>query len=620
MKKIQGLVQEIMYRQRGYISTVEAVKNSMVFLMIGQHSTRYNGILDRIVNSFSVKVELIRTIDELISIEPILEPIAVDIDDINISEPILSNIFVTLKSVCLTFDEYKLAANYLLEVMQELDNKSSVVGDTPRCLNKLLVEVVEPKQGVFQDITSGLGGDIIEAYNYAKSFGNELTILGQELYRDVYVISTLRLYIEGIRSFDLRQGNSLTNPMFITEDGNLEKVDYSIASLPFGVSWKDCELEIKEDKLGRFIYGYPSVSSAEWLFISTILKSLNSKGKAAVITTMGTLFRAGAEEVLRNKVIGFDYIEAVISLPGLLFSNTAIPSAMIVFNMNKSEEMKGKIQFINAEDIYQRVRRGKNTITDEQVDYIVNIFREKKEVKDTSIILDTNALDNGNLSPSRYVAKKEIETENLGKVKINLDKANYEKKLDDIANFYRGINVTSKNVQDDNGNFKIINLADIQHGMVDIEALPTYSIENNARVESYKVQGGDIIISNRGAIKICVIPEHEGNVLISQNFIGLRLKSGYNPEYIKAYLESPIGQYLLESKKTGTVVTTINVKDIKEIPVKALDIDKQTTIITEYKKQQAMVNEKIEELQRELDQISLNLYREMNINDTFEVM
>ena len=54
MKKIQGLVQEIMYRQRGYISTVEAVKNSMVFLMIGQHSTRYNGILDRIVNSLNL--------------------------------------------------------------------------------------------------------------------------------------------------------------------------------------------------------------------------------------------------------------------------------------------------------------------------------------------------------------------------------------------------------------------------------------------------------------------------------------------------------------------------------------------------------------------------------------
>lgn len=620
MKKIQGLVQEIMYRQRGYISTVEAVKNSMVFLLIGQHSTRYNGILDRIVNSFSVKEELSRAIDELISSEPILEAIAVDIHDINISELILSNIFVTLKSVCLTVDEYKLAANYLLEVMQELDSKSSGWADTPKCLNKLLVEAIEPKGGVFQDITSGFGGDIIEAYNYAKSFGNELTILGQELYRDVYVISILRLYISGIRSFDLRQGNSLTNPMFITEEGNLEKVDYSIASLPFGVSWKDCELEIKDDRLGRFIYGYPSVSSSEWLFISAILKTLNSKGKAAVITTMGTLFRAGAEEVLRNKIIGFDYIEAVISLPGLLFSNTAIPSAMIVFNMDKSEEMKGKIQFINAEYIYQRVRRGKNTLTDEQVDYIVSMFRDKKEIKDTSIILDIKALDNGNLSPSRYVAKKEIETENLGKVKINLDKANYDKKLEDIANFYRGINVTSKNVKDDNGNFKIINLADIQNGMVDIDVLPTYSIENNARVESYRVQEGDIIISNRGAIKICVIPEHEGNVLISQNFIGLRLKSGYNPEYVKEYLESPIGQYLLESKKTGTVVTTINVKDIKEIPVKALDIDKQTTIITEYKKQQARVNEKIEELQRELDQIKLNLYSQMNINDAFEVI
>lgn len=150
--------------------------------------------------------------------------------------------------------------------------------------------------------------------------------------------------------------------------------------------------------------------------------------------------------------------------------------------------------------------------------------------------------------------------------------------------------------------------------------LPTYTIENNARVEAYKVEAGDIIISNKGATKICIIPEHEGDVLISQNFIGIRVKSSYNPEYIKEFLESSIGEYLIDSRKTGTAVAMINVKYLKDIPIVEMSLEGQNKIINEYIEKEKRLKKEMEELQYRLKNLKFDLYDKMTIKDTFNII
>nr|WP_243278597.1 N-6 DNA methylase [Clostridium butyricum] len=507
----------------------------------------------------------------------------------------------------------------MLESVTDAIGKSSGEGTTPQFINKLAVQIVEPKDGEFYDGTFGIGGSAVEAYKFATQYGNELNIYGQELELKTYSIACIRMFINGVKTSDIRIGDVLTNPVF-KEENTLKKFDSIIMDPPFSMPWKDIENEVLNDKYARFIYGTPGVASADWLFISTALKSLNSNGKAVVITTLGSLFRAGAEEILRNKIIGFDYIEAVIELASGLFTNTGIPCAMIVFNMNKSEDMKNKIQFINADEIYENVRRGKNVLNDENIDTILDVYRNKKEVEDVSTIVDLKDIVNGNLSPSKYVVKTEFESTGYGKVKIHLDQFKGTKTLGDVGAFYRGINVTSKNVQATNGNYKIINLADIKNGELDVDSMVTYSIENNARVEAYKVEAGDIIISNKGATKICIIPEHEGNILISQNFIGIRLKSTYNSKYIKEFLESPIGEYLIDSRKTGTAVAMINPKDLKEIPLVDMELEKQNEIIKEYIEKERILKQQMEEIQAEIDNLKFDLYGKMNIKGIFEII
>lgn len=623
MKNVKKIINEVLEIQRGTVGVEDLDSSTAIMLLLGYYSNNNisdNVNLDVILNSIDIKAAVKQALNNIgEEVQKIRRAISY-LNNLKLSSEEIAKIIVILKSSFFNAEQYREAFEYMLESTTEILGKMGGGGTTPNFINKLAVQIVEPKNGEFYDGNFGIGGDAFEAYKFAASYGHELKIYGQELDLKTYSIACIRMFINGVNSADIRVGDVLTNPVFKDGENTIKKFDTIIMNPPFSMMWKDKESEILKDKYGRFIYGTPGVASADWLFISSALKSLKENGKAVIITTLGALFRAGAEENLRKKLIGFDYIEAVIELAGGLFTNTSIPCAMIVFNMNKSEEMKNKIQFINADDIYENVRRGKNILNDENINAILDIYRDKKIVEDISTIVDIKDIENGNISPSKYVVKTEFESSDYGKVKIHLDKLNTTKTLGDIGNFYRGINVTSKNVQNPNGNYKIINLADIKNGELDAESLPTYLIENNARVEAYKVEAGDIIISNKGATKICIIPEHEGNILISQNFIGIRLKRGNNPEYIKEFLESPIGEYLIDSRKTGTAVAMINPKDLKEVPLVYMDSEKQDEIMNKYIDEEKKLKEQMKELQAKIDNLKFDLYDKMNIKDCFEIM
>ena len=621
MKCVKEMVYEILEVLRGECSVEELGSNSAVILLLGHYSSISDKVnLDLIHNSTDIKEAVKEALDIIGNEEKSLKGPISYLSNLKLSNEQLSKIIVILKRYSFDKELFRKAFEFMLEQVEELSGKFGGEEITPKFFNKLAVEIVEPKNGEFYDGVFGFGGDAIEAYKFAAKYGNELKIYGQELDLKTYSIACIRMFINGINSADIRIGDVLTNPIFKEDENILKKYDSIIMAPPLGLGWKDKESQIINDKYSRFIYGLPGVANADWLFILSALKSLKEEGKAVIISTLGSLFRAGAEENLRKKLIGFDYIETIIGFAGGLLTNTAIPCAMMVINMNKSQDMKNKIQFINADEIYENVRRGKRILNDDNINTILDIYRGKNNIDGVSEIVSLENIEGGNLLPSRYVVKTEFNSSEYGKVKIHLDKLNASKKLGEIGTFYRGINVTSKNVQDSNGKYKIINLADIKDGELDVDLLPTYSIENNARVEAYKVEAGDIIISNKGATKICIIPEHEGDVLISQNFIGIRVKSSYNPEYIKEFLESPIGEYLIDSRKTGTAVAMINVKDLKEIPIVEMSLEDQNKIIDEYIEKEKKLKKEMEELQHKLENLKFDLYDKMTIKDTFNII
>lgn len=153
-----------------------------------------------------------------------------------------------------------------------------------------------------------------------------------------------------------------------------------------------------------------------------------------------------------------------------------------------------------------------------------------------------------------------------------------------------------------------------------MDSLAKYNIKNNARIEAYTVQEGDIIISNRGMMtKVCIIPEHNEKVLLSQNFIGIRLNGNISSEYVKEFLKSPLGQIPISSKQVETSIITLNSKDLKQIPIILVPLEKQLAIIKDYKEQEVKLKSEIDKFQDKLKEIKLNLYDDMGIGESLIV-
>ncbi|MBZ9623243.1 N-6 DNA methylase [Clostridium sp. FP2] len=544
--------------------------------------------------------------------------------DEKLSQEIIHQLISNMNISNLTKTEWTVAYENMMNKIIEAQGKGGEGVDIPECLNELAIKLLDTKEGSLYAGIAGINGTLIEGYKYSREYGKDLELYAQESMPKFYAIGKIRLFLNGIEKAECKCGDVLKNPLFKENDNELKRFDYVIMNYPFSLRLDDAEKIVEEDKFNRFVYGKPPRSNADMLFISHGIKSLKDKGKAVAITTGGTLFRSGAEAQIRENILASDLIEAVISLPSNLYRTTGIPVNIIIFNKNKEQGYKNKILFINAEAMYESIRRGQHTLAKEHIERIVDAYRGKKAIEEFSALVDVSELKETNLMPSRYVVKTELNIEPYGEVVFNKEKLKELEKcktLGDISEFYRGINIVSDESEYKEGNYKVINLANVQEGKVNIEALSRYNIKNNARVESYLVQEGDIIISSRGvkgvSTKVCVIPKHEGKVLLSQNFIGIRVKQGISPEYIKEFLACPLGQFLIMNRQIGTSIITINPKDLKEVLVVLLPLEDQIKIINEHKVEEFRIKEEIETLQEKLKNNKQEMYNQMGIGDSF---
>lgn len=539
--------------------------------------------------------------------------------DAKLEEGTLAKIVKLILEVPFSQEDWKNAIEDLIKLYD--DDGSNL---TPECINTLGVELLAPIKGSFYDGCAGLNGTIVTAHSYAKEKNSELYIFTQDIISSISAIGQIRAFVNGITNIKTVVGDILLNPAFVEGD-SLQQFDYIMMNFPFGGSWKHYdEKKIIYDKYSRFEYGKPPKSSSEWLFVSHLIKSLKPNGKGIAIVTSSALFAAGTRNIRRN-VIKEDIIEAIIALPSGLYTTTSIPVNMVVFNKNKPT--KNKIQFINAEEMYTTVprttARGTKILGEHDIDKIVSIYRDKLEIEEVSRFVDVEELDDNMLLPGKYVAKTEIETDEFGKVKIDpkvFKQIPNLRQLGEIASFYRGINTTSCTLQE-NGAYKIINLSDVQDGKLNLGTIARYDIETDAKVDNYTVKPGDIIVSNKGsAIKIALIPEHEGQILISQNFIGIRPNKKQSPEFIKEYLLSPLGQYLISSKQLGSTITMLNVKDLQEVQVVSLPKKEQEKIAVEYEEKRNAIELQISNLEKEAKRLQSDLYKQMGIREAFKLI
>jgi len=506
------------------------------------------------------------------------------------------------------------------ELIEEASGRVGAEYTTPDSINKIAINILNPVKGSIYDGTSGYGSGLLEAKRNAWKQNNSLSLYGQEINKSAWAISKIRLFVAGEEENQIINDDVLNNPGFVIEN-ELKKFDYVYMDAPFALTINNYD-SLVNDQYNRFFYGLPPRSKGDYAFISQALASLNEKGKGVIVVTAGALFRGGAEGKIRKNIILSDTIEAVISLPSGLYSSTSIPVNLIVFNKNKVEERKNKILFIQANELYTEKGRMKRVLSEEAIQQITDAFQSGTEINEFSKFVHHSDLIEDNLNVSRYIFQNELELEDFGTVSFNIKALDeiHGIELKDIATMFRGFNVGAKNKESSDGKYRIVRLSDVQDGKILMDTISRYDIENNAKVGMYELKEGDVILSIRGnSLKAAVVPEDDEDLLLSQNFIGIRCKKDLNPDYLKVFLESPLGQYLLSNKMSGTAIPTLSKKDIETLAIPLPTIKEQEEMMDVYKKKEDYVESERARLEKELMQLKIQTYEKMGIEDVFSI-
>ena len=210
----------------------------------------------------------------------------------------------------------------------------------------------------------------------------EITVYGQEFNPETYAIAKADMIIRGGNASNMRFGDTLSNDQF--EGFKFSKI---ISNPPFGVDWKAqqkaVEAENQRGENGRFAPGLPKISDGQMLFTLNGIKKLDDEGRMAIIHNGSPLFTGDAgsgPSEIRRYILENDLLEAIVQLPTDLFYNTGITTYIWLVSKNKSARRAGKVQLIDASNMYAKRKKGlgykKVDLDDACREAIVNAYGE----------------------------------------------------------------------------------------------------------------------------------------------------------------------------------------------------------------------------------------------------
>lgn len=293
---------------------------------------------------------------------------------------------------------------------------------TPQQISDILSAIVtldsqDPKTGTKKrlenvlDFACGSGSLLL---NVRKRMGPHGIgkIYGQEKNITTYNLARMNMLLHGVKDteFEIYHGDTLSNDWDILRELNPAKkpaFDAIVANPPFSYRWDPTEAIADDVRFKN--HGLAPKSAADFAFLLHGFHFLKDEGVLAIILPHGVLFRGGAEERIRTKLLKDGHIDTVIGLPSNLFYSTGIPVCILVLKKCKQPD---DVLFINAGEHFIKGKR-QNQLTEENIAKIIETYRFRTEEPRYARRVEMAEIEkNGyNLNISRYISTANAETE-----------------------------------------------------------------------------------------------------------------------------------------------------------------------------------------------------------------
>ena len=259
---------------------------------------------------------------------------------------------------------------------------------TPKSLVKMLVNVLEPTQGVMLDPACGSGGMFVQTGDFVNQAGlnanTHMTFYGQEKVEYNAQLCLMNMAVHGLngRIISGDEANS-----FYHDAHNLAgKCDYVMANPPFNVDKVKVE---SASAAGRLPFGLPGVNqktkeigNANYLWISYFYAYLNDHGRAGFVMASSATDSANKDRDIREKLVRTGDVDVMVSVGNNFFYTLSLPCSLWFFDRNKHADIRDKVLFIDARNYYTVVDRTLNEWTEWQLrnlQAIVHLYRGEKE-------------------------------------------------------------------------------------------------------------------------------------------------------------------------------------------------------------------------------------------------
>jgi len=310
------------------------------------------------------------------------------------------------------------AYEYLMRNFATESGKSKGQFYTPAEVSRIMAKIIginnqsTNANTTIYDPTCGSGSLLLKVADEAE---RKITIYGQEKESATAGLARMNMVLHDCPTALIKcTGNStLSDPQFTEDNGGLKLFDFIVANPPFSSKNWSNGLDISTsdaDKYGRFAgFGIPPDKNGDYAFLLHMIRSLKSKGKAAVILPHGVLFRGGSEAEIRKNLIKKGYIKGIIGLPANLFFGTGIPACLIVIDKENAESRKA-IFMVDASKGFMK-DGPKNRLRDQDIHKIVDTFNKQQETTKYSRIIPISEIEEKeyNLNIPRYIDSQDEE-------------------------------------------------------------------------------------------------------------------------------------------------------------------------------------------------------------------